>query len=86
MFRNAFFESCIGAEMGSTIYESTFRGHPSKFDCLCDVNCGNEDQSQTTSVYAFDESSSINRDINSTNSISQNYYGTIHILRFFRNA
>jgi len=73
------FDSCVGARMGSTICASTTLGHPSSYDCLADINCGNTDQSTSQAIYVFDGSNSIIRNINSTKSISQNSCGTVHV-------
>ena len=78
IMNSCFFESCVGAALGSAVYVSTPTNHFSNISCMCDVVCGN-DITSIHSIYAFEVTTSDIRYLNSTNSVCKNLYGILHI-------
>ena len=78
IMKSCSFESCIGAALGSAVYVSTPKEYSSNISCMCDINCGNNITS-IHSIYAYETTKLKLSDLNSTNSISKNMYGTFHI-------
>ena len=73
------FIKCSGRGLGSVVYICGTKNYKTKINCLCDVECVTSNDHSTISIYAIERSRSEMNNINSTNSITKNSYGCIHI-------
>ena len=73
------FKACTGMSLGSAVYASTPLNNKAEITCICDVDCGNYAPNTYSSIHAFEMSTTTAKDINSTNPITTNYCGYIHI-------